>query len=48
MADPNNEEIKKVQIADVADTEESPELDDSQLDKVSGGGYYGPGGGDYS
>lgn len=37
------EQVKKVQISDVAQPEGATgtELDQSQLDKVSGGGYYG-------
>jgi hypothetical protein len=48
MTDPKDETIQKVQISDIKKSETS-ELDDSQLDKVSGGGgtygYDDPGGG---
>ncbi|MEA2570264.1 MAG: hypothetical protein QOI24_2265 [Acidobacteriota bacterium] len=40
MADPKDELIHKVQIQDI-EKPENNELDDSQLDKVSGGGSYG-------
>jgi hypothetical protein len=40
MTDPKDEVIQKVQIPDIKQSENS-ELDDSQLDKVSGGGTYG-------
>lgn len=43
MSEPVDDQIKKVQISDVqsAADETSTELDDSQLEKVSGGGTYG-------
>ena len=41
MADDTREPIKKVQISDVPADAQPKELDKSQLDKVSGGGYYG-------
>lgn len=42
MADPNVDEIGKVNIADLEEPDSSgAELDDAQLDKVSGGGMYG-------
>ena len=47
MADPKDEAILKVQISDIEKPENS-ELDESQLDKVSGGGNnygYDPGDG---
>jgi hypothetical protein len=51
MTDPNKEQIDKVQIPDVHEPQpKDGELSDTQLDQVSGGGYYGGygGGGNYS
>ena len=46
MEDPVKDQIKKVQISDVEKPQDGapkgPELDDSQLDKISGGGDYTP------
>ena len=38
MADPTNKQIKKVHIADLGESQDGGDLDQSQLEDVSGGG----------